>query len=69
MARTPLSDEEVQKELKSKTTGELLAFREKLRQMDVPQAWALRFFIIKELAYREFIARWTPSPGKESDCA
>ena len=47
-----MSDQEIRAKLKPRTTTELLAFREKLRKMDTPQAWGIRFHIMQELLFR-----------------
>lgn len=55
VTRTPLSNAEIMRAIEKRTTEELIAFRNKLKRIDSGQAWALRFYIIKELT-RRYIA-------------
>jgi len=48
-------DRHIQEVLKTRSTEELIAFREKLQRMDFPRAWAIRFFILKELLSRHLV--------------
>lgn len=49
-------DDEIVSKLRLRTTQELREFQGKLKRMsDTPRAWAIRFFIVRELSSRYLI--------------
>jgi len=54
--RVLLSEEEILEKIQARTDGELISFSDKLRAMDTPQAWALRFAVTQVLLSRAISA-------------
>jgi hypothetical protein len=50
--RVQMTDQEIQDSVKLRTTEELIAFREKAKAYNTPEALAARFFAMKELVFR-----------------
>jgi hypothetical protein len=50
-----MTDAEIRAKIAERTTKELLSFREKLKRMNTPESWSLRFHIIQELLYRHLM--------------
>jgi hypothetical protein len=47
-----MDDQEIIRKLKLRSSDDLINFRNKLKKLDTPRAWAIRFFIVQVLLDR-----------------
>ena len=47
-----MNDQEIMEKLKSRSTDDLVSFQKKLKRIETPEAWAIRFHLIRELLSR-----------------